>query len=177
MKSTLTKPRIWLAIALCHLLLVGFGAAHLKFWNWGTAGQWLDRYGMLSGAGSTYPFFAPVVGTSIRAEFDLFDSQKRRIGTDNLMASASREMGLRLSNIVEIIDEDINNRETRRLLATSWAGKMFARHPEAASLTLRVETYDLPSMAEYREGKRYDWESLYRATFNRGRSKSRVAAN
>jgi hypothetical protein len=167
-----------IAIAAClHLVLVGLGAAHVHLWNWGPVGRTLDRYGLLSGAGSNYPFFAPEVGTTIRAQFDLYAADGKSLGTDDLMRSSTRETKLRLSDIVEMIDEDLENQQTRRLLGASWAAKMFARHPGAAKLTLRVDVFDVPTMSEYRSGERYDWENVYRATFARNRSVNRVAAN
>lgn len=159
------KKRIALILALTHLVLVACGASHFYFWNFGSVGRVLDRYGILSGAGNSYPFFAPVVGTSIRAQFDLFDKNGKKIGEDDLMNGATREINLRISNIVEMIDEDITQEETRHLLAASWVGKIFARHPEASKVTLRVETFDLPPMEEYKKGERYDWEQIYTASF------------
>ena len=159
--------RVWMALALLHLVLVVAGATHFYFWDYGKIGRALDRYGLLSGAASSYPFFAPEVGTSIRARFELYDPSGKRIATDDLAHGATREADLRLSNIVEMIDEDLTDDRTRHLLAASWAGKIFARHPHATRLKLSVETYDLPTMSEYRAGLRYDWEPIYTAEFGR----------
>jgi hypothetical protein len=166
-RSPSRRARVWLALALVHLVLVAGGAAHFGFWNYGVVGRALDTYGLVSGAASSYPFFAPVVGTSIRARFQLFDGKDFLIATDDLVNGATRETNLRLSNIVEMIDHDISNDGTRRLLASSWAGKIFARHPQATKLKLFVETFDLPTMQEYRQGTRYDWQAIYTANFGR----------
>lgn len=175
--TNLKMKRFWGVTAVTHLVLVALGALHVGFWNWGPLGRDLDTYGLLSGAGSSYPFFAPVVGTSIRAEFDLFDASGAGVGTDRLMNGATRETNLRLSNIVEMIDEDLMNDENRHLLGASWAGKIFARHPTASKLTLRVETFDLPTMQEYRGGLRYDWETIYKATYARNKGTTSVREN
>jgi hypothetical protein len=159
--------KIALILSIIHLGLVICGAAHLHFGRFGHLGHWIDRYAQISGAGASYPFFAPVIGTTIRAQFDLYDWQHRGLGTDDLVSGLSRESELRIYNVIQMIDEDLFNDENRHMLASSWAGKILARHPEADSVKLRVEVFDLPSMAEFRQGIRWDWEPIYRATFIR----------
>ncbi|WP_433935238.1 hypothetical protein AB3662_11100 [Sorangium cellulosum] len=53
----------------------------------------------------------------------------------------------------------------RRSLIASWVAKVFAKHPEAESVAVRLESYDLPSMAEYRAGKQPRWYVEYQAKF------------
>jgi hypothetical protein len=63
--------------------------------------------------------------------------------------------------------------ESRMRLVKSWAAVMFTRHPNASSLTVVVEVYDVPTMAEYRAGSRPAWRIIYRAQLQRGASPAR----
>lgn len=165
------KKYIWLMLGIVHLGLVAFGAGHLTFWGMGKAGSWLQSYGEFTGSGRSYTFFAPGVADSVRAEFEMYGEDGELVATDYLEPGTTREANLRVINIIETLQNDLDDNRYRQLLAMSWAGKMFARHPSAASAVLKVETFDMPSMKEFREGLRYDWEPIYQARFmRRGRS-------
>jgi hypothetical protein len=51
----------------------------------------------------------------------------------------------------------------RQQLVKSWAATMFSRHPRAVSLTVMVEAYDIPTMAQFRAGLRPRWIVVYEA--------------
>jgi hypothetical protein len=159
----------WLTLGTVHLVLVAIGAGHLSFWNLGEAGSWLQSYGEFTGSSRTYTFFAPGVADSVRARFDLYGEDGELVATDSLQPGTTREANLRVINIIEYLQNDLDDNNYRHLLALSWTGKMFARHPSAVSAVLRVETFDVPSMKEFREGLRYDWEPIYQAKFARKR--------
>jgi hypothetical protein len=161
------RKYVWLTIGAIHLVLVACGAGHLSYWNMGLVGSWMESYGEFTGSARSYTFFAPNVADSVRAEFDLYDANDNFLMTDSLRAGTNREADLRVINIIEYLQNDLADNQYRRLLALSWMGKMFARHPSAVSAFLRVETFDVPSMKEFREGIRYDWEPIYQANFMR----------
>ena len=50
----------------------------------------------------------------------------------------------------------------RRRPIRSWAETLFARHPDAVSLTIEAEAYDVPVIVEYRDCARPSWEPVYR---------------
>ena len=52
-------------------------------------------------------------------------------------------------------------------LAKHWAATMFARHPKAVRVDVDFEQYDPPSMADYRAGKRAQWQTTYTQFFCR----------
>jgi hypothetical protein len=84
--------------------------------------------------------------------------------TDVLETGVSREADIRVRNIIGMFWLEENQR-VRRSLVASWAGKVLARHPDADSVVVRLDTFELPSMAEYRDGKTAGWKMNYRAKF------------
>jgi hypothetical protein len=166
------RPRHALAtgLAACHLTLAVCGAAHLPLLSVDSlAGKALALYGALSGSDNGYGFFAPSVSSQLRVTFSMTDSAGRR-WTDVLARGHNREADLRIGGIVSMSSSE----EWRRGLAASWAARMFGSHPEASQVVIRIEVYDVPSMAEYQEGKRPEWNTVYEATLFRDRASAPV---
>jgi hypothetical protein len=158
-----TQRRPYLAIAAA-VVQLGFAAAGAMELDFDSAPWVINQYGALSGTDSSYGFFAPEVGTQLRVLFELTcaDGTKR---TDILTTGASHEADLRIGDMVAIFwsaDEDL-----QRGLAASWAGRMLARHPEATRVVVHLDAYELPTMAEYKQGERPDWSPHYQAEFVR----------
>jgi hypothetical protein len=152
-----------------HLLLVICGAANLTLPRGsGAAGRGFRWYGAVSGADSGYGFFAPGVASETRARFTLKDAEGRT-WTEELQASSNHEVEIRLGSMVSTASSE----GVRRKLAASWAGKLFATHPEAVSVQVQVEFYELPAMEEYRDGDRPQWVTEYEAEFFRDEPISR----
>src|SRR3954469_12801888 len=89
-----TKRRFIVGAFSCHLALVVAGAAHLTPRLHGPLGRGLRFYDALSGAGDSYSFFAPTVGSQLRAGFTLGTPQGERI-EETLETGKSREVSLR----------------------------------------------------------------------------------
>ncbi|WP_437589320.1 hypothetical protein [Sorangium sp. So ce1000] len=154
-----------LPVAAIHLVLVlVLGVLHVRL----PYGSWVERtvgyYGALSGASSAYSFFAPSVGPLLWATFQVRD-RAGSLTTEALETGASHEADLRVKNIVDMYWDE-QDPAVRRSLVASWAAKVFSKHPEAESVVVRLESYDLPSMAEYRAGKQPQWNVEYQAKFN-----------
>jgi hypothetical protein len=129
----------------------------------------LRWYAQLSGADSEYGFFAPEVGSEQRASFLLQDEDGLK-WSDAIDQANSSEARLRLINIVEspfMTGTAAEWPAWRRQLVKSWAATMFSRHPRAVSLTVIVEAYDVPTMAEYRAAQRPSWKLVYEARIQR----------
>jgi len=159
----------FLAAGLTHLALVSFGAAKVRFFDFGLAGRLLENYGLYSGSSRAYDFFAPGVGPNVRAQFDVFDRDGKFLATDVIQTSSNRECYLRVSNIVDIMGKRLDDPVLRKRLGASWAAKVLARHPGSARVSIRMEQYDVPSMLEYQRGIRYGWEPLYQIHFGKKR--------
>jgi len=159
-----THPNVWIALALGQVLLIALGAAHFDFFRWGRIGLPLGMWSAVTAASSRYGFFAPGVGSELKATFELIDSAGQ-VTTDTLAHGNARELELRIGNIVRTFGDRPEEARIRHALVASWAGKMFARHPGTDTVVVRIEGYDLPSMSAYASGLRPGWSPYYRASF------------
>jgi hypothetical protein len=167
----MTKRRccLLLGVAAAHLILVAIGASNMSLGGLGLLGSALDKYGALSGASSHYGFFTPGVTFQLGARFDIIDGAGVTTSA-SLANGASHEADIRVGNIIDQFGrmEDEGEAEAvrlRRSLAASLAGKMFARHPEAIAVVVRLETFTPVAMDAWRRGERPEWSPLYTAKF------------
>jgi hypothetical protein len=151
--------RFFTVVAALHLVLVAGGAFKKPFLprKLPAAGA-LRIYGAISGSDSNYGFFAPSVGPTLRAVFVLTDGNKSWTATaiDGLNAEA----GLRAGCPASVFGMPESSEETRQGLVASWAANALSRHPAATAVTIRVEVFDPPSMAEFAEGKTAEWKMV-----------------
>jgi hypothetical protein len=157
-------------LAAAHLVVVVCGAAQrLPNRSQTPPARLLQWYATMSGAGSQYGFYAPEVGNECRARFLVQDDQ----GTeewDDFEQTRNPEARLRLGLTVLHAfanGEAAQDAERRQRLVKSWAAAMFTRHPRAVSVTVVVETYDVPPMSGYRTGLRPNWNVVYQAQVQR----------
>jgi hypothetical protein len=159
------RMKILLALALAHLGLVALGASYVGYAWLGPLAPAAGFYAGLSGAGSTYGFFAPGVGSQLAATFDIIDARGRSREV-RLLSGKGGEGDLRLGNI---IDQFWNETEDpvalQRSLSSSLAGTIFGRYPEARQVAVHLKKFDPVSMQEFREGKRPEWTTVYNAKF------------
>jgi hypothetical protein len=166
-----TRHALMVAVAFGHLILVGLGAASLMpdagNPNSNAAGKALATYGALSGADNGYGFFAPGVAPTMRATFTMSD-ESGKSWTDVLETGTSHEADLRYAGIASVFVMA----DFPPSLAQSMAAAMFGRHPTATHVVMLIEVSNPPTMAEYREGKRPQWEPLFQAAFSRDQQAS-----
>lgn len=156
-------PRWAIVLAMFHLGLVIAGACHLEFSrSWRPIGSLLGFYGNLSGADTSYGFFAPSVAPQLRATFTLTDAAGRQWTTTHDLGK-TREANLRLSSTISLVTHD----NLRDPILLSWAASMFGRYPTAQKVEVRIEVLELPRMDYYRAGWRPRWSPSYEATFER----------
>lgn len=164
--------RSWtLGVSLCaiHLAVVILGASgYLPHRDRGTWVPGLHRYAMMSGANSQYGFYAPSVGNYSRTRFELRD-ESGRTWSDTFETAKFSEARLRLggADFPFLNGEAQQSPQLRERMVKSWAATMFTRHPDAVALTVFVESYDVPSMADYRGGRRPNWNLIYQAHVRR----------
>ena len=163
------KSRIvFCTVATLHLLLVAAGASYQNMEGDTLFHKFLEVYANASGAGSSYGFFTPSLGGKTEAVFDIFDQTGKKTKTVHFAEHASRELKIRLASIYdEFTSKAARKDHVRQALATSLTSYIFGEYPTASRVVLRIEDYWPTTMAEYREGKRSDWEVLYEAKFAR----------
>lgn len=161
-----------LAAAAGHLGLVVAGGLDLPLWEWGAVGRAMTYYGVLSGVGSGYSFYAPDVRVSPDVTFTMVDGEGRS-EVDKLLTGVTREADLRVQDVIDVMWRRGADDEVSRRVAASWAAVMFARHPEAEVVVVDVGNDRLPTMAELRDGARPGWRSKYRARVARASGAAR----
>ena len=172
------RRTLWLSLAAAHLAIVVCGASYcVPGYDQGTTAGLIRWYGTMSGAGSSYGFFAPEVGFPHRARFVLRD-EHGITWSDSFDRASTNEARLRLTGIVEtsfMSGDAYESAQWREKLVKSWAATMFTRHSRAVELTVVVEAYDVPSMTAYRTGARPGWQTVYEARMRRDSSSVNAA--
>jgi hypothetical protein len=157
------RLKLLAGLALAHLVLVVCGAfGGLGWLKQARGGQVLHVGTTLSGADTNFGFFAPAVASSNRPRFVITegDALAREVRLDE---APNHEVRVRsISPLHLFLVSDL-----RDPLAASWAARVFDRQPQADAVTVRVEEHVLPTMKEYRDGKRPQWQPIYDATFAR----------
>src|SRR4051812_32223157 len=106
--------RVWVGLAICHLLFVAISAGGLEVPDLGRVGNLLDLYGDLSGSNEKYGFFAPGIGGQFGVFFDLIDGNGKK-QTLQLESGINHETDLRIGNIFnQFYNESIKNTEGLR---------------------------------------------------------------
>jgi hypothetical protein len=161
----MTKTNVaWTAAAALHLALVACGALGIVFGRNLDAAMAIGHYAAASGADSSYGFFAPAVASQCRAFMTMRDAAGRE-WRDSLAHDPRSVFGLRATSILDSIPS-LSDR-LRRGVTASWASAMFGRHPSAVTVLVSVELHVLPTMAEWRDGVRPSWMTIYEARFVR----------
>ncbi|UQA62018.1 hypothetical protein [Polyangium aurulentum] len=164
--------RCLLFLAGTHLLLVVLGAGKVKLRDVGPIGRALAHHGYISGASSGYGFFSARIRRRLVLAFDVIDREGNRT-TVSLGAGPTHEADLRVDGIASAFAEP----ELRRELAASLAGKIFARHPAAREVVVRVENFEVVSMEDYQRGLRPRRTPFYEARFARQHRRSEGQGN
>jgi len=149
-------------LALGHLLLVCCGAA-----RWSPlprdsgARRAVALYGEYTGSSNSYGFFAPGVASQWDVQFSIYAEGQARV--EGAMPEANREVRLRVSTVLGTLAQD----RLREPLAASLAARCFTEHPEARLVNAHVRALHLPTMADYRGGRRPGWVTLSVYSFTR----------
>jgi hypothetical protein len=159
-----TRQLSWIVAALLHFALVVCGAMYVPLTGDSLLLNLLGQYGDMSGSTSSYGFFAPVVASQSRVSLVVRDVHGHECG-DALLADATSAADLRAGGIFDGFPSFAD--ELRRGLTASWASAMFGRHPSAEEVVVSVDVESLPTMAEWRSGKRSTWHPVYTSAYRR----------
>ena len=123
------------------------------------AGRAFNWYGGMSGGSNRYGFFKEV-GSACKASFLMSDEEGNE-WQDTLDHGISHEASLRYQGAMFIYPD------WGEQLSLQWAATMFGRHPTAYQADVYFESIDVPSMDEYRAGKRPEWKTTVHDRFFR----------
>jgi hypothetical protein len=152
-----------MAAAGIHLVIAALFSTHVRvesFIPW-VIEHPLQLYGGYSGAATRFNFFAPSVPTQPRVLFTLRgrDASTRTVE----LLTASNEANQRIATMFSLYELV----SLRPLVLRSWAVYVLTRYPDAESVEVRVEIFDIPTMAEARAGRKGGWVESERLVLRR----------
>lgn len=151
------KRPLWIAAALVHLTLVGFGAAgKVPISEQTLLGRMVEIYRAYSGAGNGYGFFAPGVAAERRVLLHVFSGGRWLEIAESFDGTESSH---RLLTTTGLFAQE----QLRQSLAASWAARAFGAVADSSVVLVEVEVYLIPPMDEFLRGERPRWitESVF----------------
>ena len=144
------------ALLLCGPLSVSVERAPL-----GPVRSVLALYSNAAGLDGTYQFFSPNVGDQTIATVDTASKSRERRHV--VVGGVAGEYDLRFVNFMSFMVA----MDQRHLLARALAVRTFARERGATRATVVIGSYHVPSMREYRAGRRPFMQREYSTEFEK----------
>ncbi len=120
-----------------------------------------DLYGTLTLANRNFGFFAPEVTGDLVVRGVLVDASGARRPWS--FSPANREMQVRLYSMAGHFSQEEDHMD---LFARSWAVRAMNENPEVVRVEISVAQNDVPTMAEYRKGRRIEERPFYATSFD-----------
>jgi len=173
------RHKILLTLLAGHLVLVVCGAASIVIPGDNPVSKTVRKYGEISGVENDYAYFAPTAGTQHRFHFVMTDKDGQQ-WTDGMRFGKTQESNLRLTSLANYVSG--SHPDHQFFVMKSLAGKMFARHPQAETVTVKYQlwavmqpTYhpdekpypNFPRMNQVRAGAKPRWIKFDELTFTR----------
>jgi len=164
-KGSFKRTLAAFAIAL-HFFFIISVASHLHNWMAKRTGLRViagleDYYSAITFNNRNFGFFAPDVTADWNVRVTMVD------GAGNTRPYAfqvpNREMNVRMYSMIGHFSE---SETTNDLFARSWALKAMNENPDIVEVRVEVTQNIIPTMQEYRRGRRIEPKFLYRTTFN-----------
>lgn len=145
---------------LCHLVLVICGALNFAPWIGGSLfNKSLLLYTDITGARYSYGFFAPDVPNQALALVTSESESGEK--TVEVYGAGTREIDHRITTMMSFFTVV----ETDNLNAVSLAGYAFDHHADTRKVTVSLRCFIIPSMKEYRQGKRPTADEYYKGVY------------
>ena len=162
MAGLTVAQRIFCGVVIIHLILVSlFIWTNFPGDSDNFASRALRTYKNLSGCFRDYSFFAPLVASDLRAGFYLEEGNNKSFIS---FTAPNQEIGFRYNCIIASCMRDARGRD---LFTQSWAATIFGEYPNATTVRVVTEAFEVPTMEEYRQGKTPEWVLVYYGDFNR----------
>ena len=125
--------------------------------------QALTTYLHLAGIEVGYGYFAPNVPGTYRLVFELHYPDRRV--EYQLPAVNSAAAGLRVVSLLDQIGRTKHDR-LREILIRMLAESVWSEHPDVKAIRAVLESVTLPSISEFKQGKRASYQVLYTYDFS-----------
>jgi hypothetical protein len=159
------KRRVIAGLIAAHFYFVLSVASHLHDWlghhpRFNLLTLATHYYSAVTFTNRNFGFFAPAVTPDWNVRLVLTDRAGR--AREQRFAPPNREMAIKMYSMTGHFGGSDTSMD---LFARSWAVKALNENPDAVRVDVEVMQNQLPSMAEYRAGRRIGQELLYRTTF------------
>lgn len=155
------KHKIYFALAVLHLLMVGLYSTH--FADWGNMESTLAKVagtaGNYTGSNNIFSFFAPGLSDQPYVVYTVKNKDGKEQFID--LKGSSPEFANRVNNIYGYLTLP----EARSILSASLAQSMLQRYPEAEKIRVAMVIQQIPDMEEFRNGQRNHWQFWFHRDF------------
>lgn len=169
--------KVLVTLAGLHLFMVLLGSAQVDFRYWtNVPSRVLAWYGSMTGSNMYYGFFSPGLDVPYRCHFTMIDVEQNEFAEDTLEIGTTTESNLRFKsiNFLGTLSEEDSTKQMK-----SFAATMMNRYPRAEHVRVTIQYFgvpptdeeatvgDVPSMQEYREGRRSEWHDYHYLVISR----------
>jgi hypothetical protein len=163
--GSVKRKLVTFAIGL-HLFFIISVASHLHNWLAKKPGLRIiagleDYYSAITFANRNFGFFAPEVTADWNVHLTMMDASGNT--RPYVFRMPNREMEVRMYSMIGHFGETETSSD---LFARSWALKAINENPDIREVHVEVTQNAIPTMKEYRNGRRIEPKFLYRTTFN-----------
>jgi hypothetical protein len=161
------KIYIIMFFAVVHFSIISIKAFRNQF-NWK---DWLSNneivskvveyYSQVTVMQADYSFFSPNVASDLKIEVFIEDEKGRY--PINLFEVSNPEVNTRFQcSIIGFQNVSV----AQELIARSWAARAYEKYPAARFISVKGSSYHLPTLSQYRLGKRPYYERMFEITFS-----------
>ncbi|MEO8765523.1 MAG: hypothetical protein ABI416_14590 [Ginsengibacter sp.] len=166
------KHKLYFSLATLHLVLIGLFASHLG--EWGRAEHPVMKavscLGDYTGSNNIFSFFAPGLSDQPYVVYATKDATGKERVLD--LKGNSPDFTNRINNIYGYLTLE----EGRSVFSASLAQFVLQRYPSADKIRVAMVVQKIPTMDEFRDGKRSQWHFWFHRDFekNTAADKSKI---
>lgn len=148
-----------------NLALAIWSVSYLPYPNLRALNYPFLAYREMSGTNYRWGFFAPTIGSQFRVQYEARYAGGLVV-TGQIGDRGPDETVMRQQGVIATFWFALQDKIARRSLGASWARYVFRKYPGAESVKIYVDSFKIPSMAEFRSGKKGTWIPAYESYFS-----------
>jgi len=160
------KHKLYYCLAAFHLAMIILYAAHFAAWGplHSRAFNAVSIAGNYTGSNNIFSFFAPGLSNQPYVVYTLKDPN----GKENIIDFTGRSADF--ANRINDIYGYLTIEESRPVLSICLAHAVMKQYPDAKKIRVSMVVQFIPSMQEYRQGKRSTWHFWFNSDYERATS-------
>lgn len=157
------KHKLYYLFAGLHLLMVALYAAHMAEWGPANSRAFnaISTVGNFTGSNNIFSFFAPGLSNQPYVIYTLKDSSGKEKLVD--LTGTSPDFSNRITDIYGFLTIE----ESRSLLSMCLAQTVLNQYPRAKTVRVSMIVQYIPTMKDYRSGKRSTWRFWFNSDYER----------